>query len=224
MVCAFKSLSGNADQMPSRLDERALDSLITEQRRWWPEIQGLMRDAARPLIRVEAARYVLSRSSVWQENDPRDSETRSAVLMLASEVALVLDPELGMKPNHRLIMASQEYRDNLVVALNPSSKHLGEAARAALREANQNANAFPIPQPAVSNKIRIAELAQAAPEPLSQSESPAMTANASSTAQITVGAVEPEPPRLSQHYFWITGGILVLAVLAWRVWKKPRQD
>lgn len=118
---AFSSL-GAQSVSSNHLDANALDALRSEKAKWWAEVQGRMRDSGNPSLRMEMVQYVLSRSSVWKEDDPRDSETRSAILMLAEDVAVAIEPSLSSMPDSRQIVASEKYRSSLLAALNPSPK------------------------------------------------------------------------------------------------------
>jgi len=118
----FSTLRAQNASTEIHSDERSLDALRTERPKWWAEVQRFMRDSENPLRRMETAQYLLSRSFVWKVDDPRDSETRSATLMIAEDIATTLEPTLTVMPDARQIVMSEEYRKSLLVALNPSFK------------------------------------------------------------------------------------------------------
>jgi len=106
----------------AHLSERALDALTAEKPKWWNEVQRIMRDTENSSLKMEMVQYVLSRSFIWKESDPRDSETRSAILMLAEDVAVSLTPTLGSMPDSSLIITSDAYRGQLLTTLHTAKK------------------------------------------------------------------------------------------------------
>ena len=125
---AFSTLPAQNASPNNHLDERALDALRTDEPKWWDEVQHFMRDSQNPQRRMETAQYLLSRSFVWKVENPRDSELRSAIWMLAEDVAETLEPALSVKPDFQQIMKSEEYRKSLLAALNPAVKPTKDAS------------------------------------------------------------------------------------------------
>jgi hypothetical protein len=143
---AAQSVSSN------HLDANALDALRSEKAKWWAEVQDRMRDSGNPSLKMEMVQYVLSRSSVWKEDDPRDSETRSAILMLAEDVAVAIQPSLSNMPDSRQIVASEKYRSSLLAALNPSPKNTTGTAKPQTTETTPAPKPPPVVQPPAPKK------------------------------------------------------------------------
>jgi hypothetical protein len=126
IAASLHPLNAQIEPSSAHVDERALDSLKDEKAKWWAKVQAIMRDHSNQPLRVETARYLLSRPFVWQEGHPRDSETRTATLMLAAEIREAIAPLLKVTPvDDGKIFASEEYRAALLKALNqalPSAK------------------------------------------------------------------------------------------------------
>ena len=131
----------------NHLDVHALDALRSDKAKWWAEVQRPMREGDNPSLRIEMARYVLSRSFVWREDDPRDSETRTAVMMLAAEVREAISPALGAVPDERQIVASEKYRSSLLAALTPSHKTTTGTAESQTTETAPAPKPPPVVQP-----------------------------------------------------------------------------
>lgn len=147
----FSSL-GAQSVSSNHLDANALDALRSEKAKWWAEVQGRMRDSGNPSLKMEMVQYVLSRSSVWKEDDPRDSETRSAILMLAEDVAVAIEPSLSSMPDSRQIVASEKYRSSLLAALNPSPKTTPGTAEPQTTETTPAPKLPPVVQPTAQIK------------------------------------------------------------------------
>ena len=127
----------------NHLDANALDALRGEKAKWWAEVQHRMRDDDNPSLKMDMVQYVLSRSFVWKEEDPRDSETRTAVMMLAAEVREAIAPVIGSNLDDRQILTSEKYRSSLLAALNPSPKTTTGTAE------TQTTETTPTPKPPV---------------------------------------------------------------------------
>lgn len=173
----------------------ALDALRNDKDKWWAEVQNCMRYSDNQALKMEMVQYVLSRSFVWKEDHPRDSETRSAILMLAADVRGATEPILGSAPNDRKIVESEEYRISLLAALKSS---LESAKSTALRPIRQS---IPASMPPISAQL--------------------LTPNSTSEVQSLTPTLTQEP-RLSTK--WSIFLVLVISVLGvlWLLLKRQK--
>ncbi|MEI6178427.1 MAG: hypothetical protein WCS43_16165, partial [Verrucomicrobiota bacterium] len=143
---------------------------VARPRKWWHEVQHIMRDSQDSRIKQETAQYLLSRSFAWKVENPRDSEKRTAVLMLAEDVAETLEPALTVKPDSGQVMESEEYRKSLLTALNQPHRSAKGATEAAAQQELPKKDHLPSamqPAPKKASDVRPADVAPSEKAPSS---------------------------------------------------------